>query len=312
MISALLIALGCVLAPISLLGHWVAEDLTSSEDFLASVAPLAGDPDIQDVVADRVTGVMTQRLRGLGVSAAGDLVRVSVRTEVSGKYFPAAWEEMNDSAHRRFLTILRGEGTRDPSLRSDTVFLDLNPVCELVRGRLLDAGLGAAARLPEMHPTIRLVSSADLIRLDAAYHRLDSLRWALPLMSSGLIVAGVLLARDRGAAIVGAGLGLAGGMMLLAVALSLARNVYLPDSPSHALPAAAAVALFDAVTGPLRAGLRMFFTAGLLTAGAVFAARVRAAGRRLPDPPRVPSLTSPQHPRRTSSWADSRAGRGRP
>ncbi|GAA2844480.1 hypothetical protein GCM10010517_00680 [Streptosporangium fragile] len=311
-ISAFLIVLGCVLAPVALFGFWTAHALISPGRYVESVAPMARNSDIQDAVANRVTGVMTQRLRGLGVSAAGDLVRTSVRAKVTGDGFPTAWEEMNRGAHRRFLAVLYGEGSREPTLRSDTVSLDLHPVCELARQELLAAGLGTAARLPELHPTIRLALSADLIRVAPAQNLLVSLKWILPFLPPALMTAGVLLARDRETAVVGAGLGLAGGMFLLALALSLARNVYLPGSTGHTLPVAAAVVFFDAVTGTLRTGVRVFFAAGLLVAGTVFVAKVGVLRARLPVPPPPPMLTSLRRPRRMSPWVGSRAGRERP
>src|SRR3981081_348552 len=57
---ALLIVVGCVLAPISVIGLWTRNTLLDTDQYVDTVAPLAKDPAIQAAIADRVT----QRLVG--------------------------------------------------------------------------------------------------------------------------------------------------------------------------------------------------------------------------------------------------------
>ncbi|ACZ91892.1 hypothetical protein [Streptosporangium roseum] len=279
--SVILIVLGCVLAPPALVGFWVAADLADTDSYVKDVAPLANHPDVQDAVVDRVTGAIARPLRKRTLSPAEDLVHTLVQAVVSGKDFPVVWEDVNRMAHRQLIAILSGGDGRMPPVRDDTVRLDLTPVYNLVKDQvnsLVQEELGGP--LPDLRPMFELFSSADLARARTAYTWLIRLKWVLPFLSLALLAAGVLLARDRGRALTGAGLGLAASMFLLAAALAVIRDVYLPDYVGPAMPEAAATAVFDALTGSLRAGLRVIFAVGLVVAGVAFFACCRKRASR--------------------------------
>ncbi|MFD8529069.1 hypothetical protein ACFV0L_16790 [Streptosporangium canum] len=278
--SAILVVLGCVFAPPALVGFWAAAGIADTGRYVEDVAPLAYNPDVQDAIVDRVTGVITRPLRRRAPSPAEDLVHTLVQAAVRGKEFPAVWEDINRVTHRRLIAILSGEDGRVP-VRDDTVSLDLSPVYHPVKDQvnsLLQRELGGP--LPDLHPAFELFSSADLVKAQTAYTWLTRLKWVLPILSLALLTAGVLLARDRQRALLGAGLGLAASMFLLAAALAVIRDVYLPDYVENAMPEAAATAVFDALTGFLRAGLRVIFAAGLVVAGAAFLACRRKRASR--------------------------------
>ncbi|MFD8560506.1 hypothetical protein ACFV1N_24810 [Streptosporangium canum] len=279
--SAILVVLGCVFAPPALVGFWAAADIADTGRYVEHVAPLAYNSDVQDAIVDRVTGAITRPLRKRTLSPAEDLVHTLVQAVVRGKEFPAVWEGINRVTHRQLIAILSGEDGRVPPVRDDTVSLDLSPVYHPVKDQvnsLLQRELGGP--LPDLHPAFELFSSADLVKAQTAYTWLIRLKWVLPILSLALLTAGVLLARDRQRALLGAGLGLAASMFLLAAALAVIRDVYLPDYVGNAMPEAAATAVFDALTGFLRAGLRVIFAAGLVVAGVAFLACCRKRASR--------------------------------
>jgi hypothetical protein len=75
-----------------------------------------------------------------------------------------------------------------------------------------------------------------------------------------LIVLGVYVARDHRRALVGAGLGVALGMLVLALAIF--RSIYLNGVPADVLPHDAAAVLYDTIVRFLRAGLRTVLVLG--------------------------------------------------
>jgi type VI protein secretion system component VasF len=54
-VAALLIVLGCVLAPLAGVAVWARNQVTNTDRYVATVAPLASDPAIQQAIADQIT-----------------------------------------------------------------------------------------------------------------------------------------------------------------------------------------------------------------------------------------------------------------
>ena len=93
-----------------------------------------------------------------------------------------------------------------------------------------------------------------------------------------LLGAGVYVARGRRRALIGAGLGLAGSMLVLAIGLLIARSIYLSSVPSNVLPADAAAAAWDAFVHFIKVTLRVVLAVGLVVAlGAFITGPSRAA-----------------------------------
>ena len=125
-------------------------------------------------------------------------------------------------------------------------------------------------KLPPINPTFPLFSAKYLVKAQTGYRVLNDLKIALPIATLLLFAAGVYLARNHRRALVGAGLGLATSMFLLAALLLIFRGIYLNSVPSSKLPADAAAALFDTLVRFIRQGLRTLLVLGLVVAAAAF------------------------------------------
>jgi hypothetical protein len=139
MLAVLLIVLGSVLAPLAGVAVWARNQVTNTDRYVATVAPLASDPAIQNAIADQITakifsyldvqGLTTQAVdalasRGLPPRLADQLqglatpiangVQSFTRTEV-GKLvqtqaFADVWVQANRLAHQALVKALTGEG----------------------------------------------------------------------------------------------------------------------------------------------------------------------------------------------------------
>ena len=76
-----------------------------------------------------------------------------------------------------------------------------------------------------------------------------------------MLAAGVYVARKRRRALIGATLGLAASMVVLAIGLLIARSIYLNSVPPTVLPGDAAASAFDAMVYFIRVGLRVVLAA---------------------------------------------------
>ena len=58
--------LGCVLAPIAVVGVWAGNQITDTGRYVATVQPLIDDPAIQNVLTDKITNEIISQLNLTG------------------------------------------------------------------------------------------------------------------------------------------------------------------------------------------------------------------------------------------------------
>ncbi|MFI7386319.1 hypothetical protein [Streptomyces sp. NPDC049813] len=299
-LAAVLIVVGCVLAPLAVVAAWAADQVGDTDRYVATVGPLASEPAVQDAVADRATDALMARidlstmlsdvpaedrprlekaLGRLGDSLEGAvraLVHDKARAVARSSAFAALWEQGNRQAHGALDKALTGKGGGAVRLEDDTVTLDLAPVVARVEQRLVDAGLTAADRIPELHTGFTLVRSENVGKA-RTYVRLLQLagNW-LPVVALALLAAGVLLSVRRRRALVGTALAAAVATGLLGVGLRVFRVLYLDRLPASVSQDAAA-AVYDALTRFLFTTVRMVVALGVVVA---LAAWLTGPGRR--------------------------------
>ena len=67
-VATLLIVVGCILAPLSVVAVWAKNLVTDTDRYVATVAPLARDPAIQNAVANKITTEIFSRLDVAGIT----------------------------------------------------------------------------------------------------------------------------------------------------------------------------------------------------------------------------------------------------
>jgi hypothetical protein len=87
-LATLLIVVACVLAPLSVVAVWARNQVTNTDRYVATVAPLAGDPAIQRAITDRITTQVFTYIdvRGLTTQAIDALAsRGGLSPQVAGQ-----------------------------------------------------------------------------------------------------------------------------------------------------------------------------------------------------------------------------------
>jgi hypothetical protein len=299
-VAALLLVVGGVLAPLGVAAVWTRNQVTNTDRYLATVSPLAHDPAIQAAIADQITtqvftyidvkGLTTQAVQaltargGLSPEVAAQLqafatpiangvqgfTRDQVGKVVASDAFADAWVQANRVAHAELVKALTGEGGGAVTVANDTVSVNLAAFIQTVKQRLVASGFTLAARIPEVQASFVLFQSKDITRARSGFHLLNTLGVWLPVIVLVLLALGVYVAKDHRRALVGAGVGVAAGMVLLALGLAVFRSVYLDAVPASVLPHDAAAVLYDTVVRFLRLGLRTVLVLGLVVAAAAF------------------------------------------
>ncbi|MFJ5230619.1 hypothetical protein ACIQBJ_12095 [Kitasatospora sp. NPDC088391] len=298
--AALLIVLAVVLTPLGVVAAWSRSQVTDTDRFVATMAPLAADPAVQGAVADRVTGAVMQQLpitdllneaapadrplldaalARLGPALTDGLtgfVHDQVLRFVRSDAFATVWTTVLRDAHAAFDKVLTGKGGGAVQVQGDTVSLDLAPVIAQVKDRLVANGLGLAAKIPEVHTDYTLVQSDAVKKAQTGLRLLDLAGFWVPVLALLCAVGGVLLAVRPRRATVAAALGAAAGAGLLGIGLSVFRAIYLDKLPVG-VDQAAAAAVYDTLVRFLRAAVRMLLALGVVVA---LAAWLTGAGRR--------------------------------
>ncbi|RKE19842.1 hypothetical protein [Streptomyces sp. TLI_171] len=298
--AVLLIVLAAVLTPLGVVAAWSKSQVTDTDRFVATMAPLASDPAVQGAVANRVTDTVMQQLpitdllnqiapadRPVVDAALGKLgpaltsgltgfVHDQVLRFVQSDAFAGVWTNVLRNAHAAFDKVLTGKGGGAVQVKGDTVSLDLAPVIAQVRDRLVANGLGLASKIPEVHTDYTLVKSDAVKKAQTGLRLLDLAGFWVPVLAVLCAVGGILLATRRRRAAVGAALGMAVGAGLLGIGLTVFRTVYLDKLPAD-VDQAAAMAVYDTLVRYLRAAVRMVLALGIVIA---LAAWLTGSGRR--------------------------------
>ncbi|HET8787197.1 MAG TPA: hypothetical protein VFO47_00445, partial [Actinomycetes bacterium] len=298
-VATLLIVVGCVLAPLSVAAVWTRNQVTNTDRYVATVSPLADDPAIQSAVADQITAqvftyidvqgltnqavdalaergltpVLAEQLRALSVPIANGVqsfTRSQVGRVVESDAFADAWVQANRVAHQELVAALTGEGGGSVTVENDTVSLNMAAFIETVKQRLVESGFSVAARIPTVNASFVLFQSEDITRARSGFNLLNTLGVWLPVIAIVLLVLGVYVARDHRRATVGAALGVAISMVVLALGLAVFRSIYLDAVPASVLPHDAAAVLYDTIIRFLRLGIRTVFVLALVVAAGAF------------------------------------------
>jgi hypothetical protein len=189
---------------------------------------------------------------------------------VASDAFADAWVQANRAAHAELVKALTGEGGGAVTVENDTVSLNMAAFIQVVKQRLVDSGFTLAARIPEVQASFVLFQSKDITRVRAGFNLLNTLGIWLPIVTLILLALGVYVAKDHRRALVGAALGVAIGMVVLALALAVFRSIYLDAVPASVLPHDAAAVLYDTIVRFLRLGLRTILVLALVVAAGAF------------------------------------------
>ena len=306
-VAVLLLIAGCVLAPLSVVAVWTANQVSDTSSYVANVTPLIRDPAIQNALTSKLTTeIVTKinvkartdqaaaelsqkgftRIGGLLKGVSGSLasgvqgfVHSRIHKIITGPRMANAWVQVNRVASQQLVAVLSGRGGKNGALgvSNGQVTLDLAPLEAVAKADLVARGLTIAAKIPVVHKTFPLFPSKNLTKAQGLYRLINDLKIVLPILTLALLGLGVLAARGHRRALIGAALGFAASMLVLGAGLAIARALYLNSVPASASTDAAAAA-FDILVRFIKTALRTLLVAGLIVAvGAFFTGPSRAA-----------------------------------
>ena len=281
-LSAVLVALSCLLTPFGALAAWAAYGLTDSGRYVTTMAPLATDPAVRDAIADTVGAGILREVRIGGIQVGGarvggvrmsatqgvmaPFVHDAVRSFTKTAAFRVAWDEGNRVTHDAVLNALHDEG------QSGTVTVDLAPVTASVKHQLAHENLPLANNIPVQHTRVEVLPAGELGPLRREFHVLEVAGFWLPVAAAVFAVTGIAVAVRRRRAITATALGTALGGALLGLALAIGRHFTVAGLPAE-LSGAAGGAIYDALTATLRTVAWLLLGVGLTVAALAWLTR---------------------------------------
>ena len=297
--STLLVILASVLAMLSVVSVWARDQVTDTDRFVATMAPLARNPQVQDALSARITSVVLQQVDVGSVvdqlSQAGSSVGVPPKaanliTSLSGPIgsgltslvgsvvdkvvrsdaFATIWTNAIRAAHTSVEKALTGQGAGAVQIKNNEVTIDIGPAVERVKEQLVGTGFTLASKIPTVHTQFTVFASSGLGKIKRYVRLLQILGNWLPVLAVLIAAAGVYLAANRRRALIGVAVGVATAMLVLGVALAIFRGFFLDQLPAD-VDSGAAGAVYDALVRFLRITVRMVGTLAVLVGlGAYF------------------------------------------
>lgn len=299
------LVVAALLLPVALTAFWAQRTLTDTERYVATVAPLADDPTIQQAVGDKVSSVIiTQldaqtRIEALLVdypklsllagpisSGVNGLVDRTVDEFLASDQFSDLWRTINEKTQQALMQALEGKEDGAVTITNGQVVLDTGDLIAIVKQRLVDRGLSFAANIPVppvADRTIVLLDSPELERAQFFWSIGQPVAQWLIYVVLLMFVGAVLLSRNRPKMTIAVGISMILGALVIRILLTLGQDqlsLSLQDTPfalaERAFFAIFTVFLVDAVRATFVLGL-ILVVIGWYLSGTRSATRVRQA-----------------------------------
>ena len=282
LLSVALILIGMVLAPVAVVASWARVELTDTESFVATFAPLAEEEAVQSFVTDQamvaitdaidipalttevVDGIIelgtppraTAALEALtGPAAAG--IRSLIETQIAGfvqsDAFADVWATALRVSHRQLVATMEGDPDAAVTLGANgEIGVQLAPIIEAVKTALVERGIGLAEQIPVVDRTITVATSEAVPTAQLGYGLAVAAGAWLPWVSIGLLAAGVLVARRRSVALIASAAVLALVMVLLLALFAVGHAVFTTSIAPGVVPGGVSGVLFETVVERMR------------------------------------------------------------
>lgn len=280
--AVVLIVLGAILAPVAVVASWAKVQLTDTDSFVATYAPLAKDPGVQQYVTDQavkaiqehvdipqLTSQVIDGITGLGTGPVAtkalnalkaplaqgivSLLQTTVGRFVSSDAFAQVWQDALRASHTQLVATMQGDPKAAIAVGADgSVGVQLGPIIDRVKQLLEDQGLTFAAQIPTIDKTITVAQNSSIPTLQVFYNLAIAAGAWLPWVSIGLLALGVIVARRRSLALIGAASALAIAMIVVVAGISIGKIVFIASASPALVPAGVAGTLYTTVSTAMK------------------------------------------------------------
>jgi hypothetical protein len=285
--AAICIVLAALLTVPAAVAFWGQRTLNDGQRYVQTVGPLVNSPEVQAAITTKVTaaiqeqvdveailnqafaGVITDRPRlqslvGPIAGAVNGLIETQVREFIASDTFADFWVTANTRAQAALIRLMEGDESGAISLQGDQVVLDVSDVINQVKQRLVARGLTIVERvpIPDKDRQIVLMDAPQLKQARTIYAFANPVaRWLIVLVAA-LFLAALLLSRRRPRMTVIIGAVLAANALLVALALSIGRQLFVNELAGTVFARASKV-FYDQLLSYLERGQQVMLWLGV-------------------------------------------------
>jgi hypothetical protein len=286
--AAICLVLAALLTVPAATAFWGQRTLNDTQRYLDTVGPLVESPEVQAAIAATVTGAIQQqvdveavlnqvfegvisdrpRLQALVGPMAGainGLIESQVRAFVASDAFAEFWVAANARAQAGLVRLLQGDQSGAISLQGEQVVLDLSEVIEQVKQRLVARGLTIVERvpIPDKDRQVVLMDAPQLNQARTIYAFANPVAAWLIVVVAVLYLAAFVLSRHRPRMTMIIGAVLAANALLVAVLLTVGRQLFVNQLAGTVFGPASAV-FFDQLLSYLQRGQQVLLWVGVI------------------------------------------------
>ena len=300
-IAWVLVVLASLLIPISVISAWAITTVTKTDQYVATMAPLARNQVIVEHLANKATDelfsthVVQNKVTDLLPPKAKPIVQpivAQVKTYVNGvalkvfqsEQFGKLFDALNRRSHQTVVDILSGKQTPlTKALKNGQVVLNLTPQLNQLVDQLNSRGVKLFNPIKPILTNdsglgFTVVSKSQVSKFSGVFNTLVTLGWAVPVVAIVLGVLGVVVAVQRRKTLLRLAVGIGLFTVLLLGALAYGRTTFLNQANSHRFDVGVAAAVWDTLIRFLKADLRWTLLGCVLVAlGAWLAGPARYA-----------------------------------
>lgn len=274
-LSATVIVIALLLAPLSVVAGFARIQLTNTDAFVATFAPLADDPsvqaDVQDAVVEAINssvdipGLTSQLFDGIAeldlpdpaldalglleapaVNGIQSLIENLVGKFVTSDAFSDAFRQALTISHDQLVATMTNDADSAISISEEGgLVLNLKPIIAEVKERLVANGLAFADRIPDVDRTIVLAQSDALRQAQVGYNLVVAVGTWLPYIALLLLAGGVLIAVHHRATMMRTGIALGALMLLLWAGIAIGRVIAVGQLSPSVVSVGTATVLYD-------------------------------------------------------------------
>ncbi len=290
-VSWILIVLASLLIPISVMSVWAIQTVTNTDQYVATMAPLARNQVIVNDLADRATEALfasktvqnkVEELLPVKAKPIVTPVVAEVKTYVHGlalkifesPKFGQLWDGLNRHTHEAVVSVLEGKhnATLQKIQQNGQIVLNVSPTLQTLidkanaKGITIFNPLKAVLSHGDNGMSVAIVSTQQVSKYSALFNLLVQLRWWVPIAALVLGLLSIVVAVNRRRALLRVTVGVALFTLVLLAVFALGRNIFLNKVAQHSYKQDVAAAVWDTLLRNLKTDFRWMLLVSVLVA----------------------------------------------
>jgi hypothetical protein len=284
-----LVVLASLLIPISVISVWAIRTVTNTDQYVATLAPLARNPVIVDHLAQRATDELfsthiVQRKVTAALPAKAKPIITPIVAQVHSYVYGLAlkvfespkfgqlWDGLNRRSHDAVIDVLTGKQSplTQKLEKGGGIVVNVTPA---LNNLINEANAKGVTLFNPLKPIltkgdslgVSVVSKSQVSKFTGLFNAIVTLKWAVPIVALVLAILGIVIAVEHRKTLLRMAIGIALITLLLLAGLSAGRITFV-NQAGHTFNRQVAGAVWDTMLRYLVTDLRWLLLVAVLFA----------------------------------------------